>query len=203
MPQINQDSLMAVQPELTSGETVLWSGQPNPCIIFHKDDLYLIPFSLMWGGFAIFWEAGVSGYWVSGPNSGKQWAFGMLWGIPFVLVGQYIIWGRFLYAAWKKKRTHYAVTERRVIVVQNGWRRQMTSAYVDTLPTIIKEGGSNGIGTLRFAQAESMWSGRRGWGAWDGLSIGSIPTFLDIDDVDSVYRLVSDLRERTRATKLS
>ena len=79
----------------------------------------------------------------------------------------------------------------------------MASAYVDTLPTLIKEGGSNGIGALRFAQAESMWSGRRGWGAWDGVSIGSIPTFLDIDDVDSVYLLVSDLRERTRATKLS
>ena len=203
MPQINQDSLMAVQPELTSGESVLWAGQPNPRTIFHRDDLYLIPFSLLWGGFAIFWEAGISGYWGSGPNAGKQWAFGMLWGIPFVLAGQYIIWGRFLYAAWKKKRTHYAVTERRVIVVQNGWRRQMASAYVDTLPTLIKEGGSNGTGTLRFAQAESMWSGRRGWGAWDGLSIGSVPTFLDVDDVDSVYRLVSDLRERTRATKLS
>jgi hypothetical protein len=127
----------------------------------------------------------------------------MLWGIPFVLVGQYLIWGRFFHTGWKKKRTHCAVTERRVIVVQNGWKRQMASAYVDTLPTLVKEGGSNGIGTLRFAQAESMWSGRRGWGAWDGASIGSIPTFLDIDDVDSVYRLVSDLRERTRATKLS
>jgi hypothetical protein len=211
MPQINQDSLVAVQPELTSGESILWAGQPNPRVILHKDDLVLIPFSLLWGGFAIFWEAGVSGYWGSGPNAGKQWAFGMLWGVPFVLVGQYIIWGRFLYAAWKKKRTHYAVSERRVIVVQNGWKRQMASAYIDALPTLVKEGGSSGIGTLRFALVEPIWSGQlrgeswyRSWhGPWHGLSIGSVPTFLDIDDVDSVYRLVSDLRERTRATKLS
>ncbi len=74
MPQINQDSLMAVQPELTSGESVLWAGQPNPRVIFHRDDLYLIPFSVLWGGFAIFWAAGVSGYWGSGrmlENNGR------------------------------------------------------------------------------------------------------------------------------------
>jgi hypothetical protein len=125
----------------------------------------------------------------------------MIWGIPFVVIGQYMIWGRFLYGAWKKKRTHYAVTNRRVIVVQDGWKRQMASNYIDTLPTLIKEGGSIGIGTLRFAQSESMWSGRRGWEAWDGMAVGTVPTFIDIEDVDSVYRLVSDLREKVRLAK--
>ena len=77
----------------------------------------------------------------------------------------------------------------------------MASAYIDTLPTLIKEGNSSGIGTLRFAQQESMWSGRRGWGAWDGMLVGNVPTFRDIEDMDSVYRLVSDLREKTRTAK--
>ena len=87
MPPINQDSLMAVQPELTSGESVLWAGQPNPRIIFHKDDLYLIPFSLLWGGFAIFWEAGASGYWGSGPNSGKTVGIWNAMGYPIRFSG--------------------------------------------------------------------------------------------------------------------
>ena len=91
----------------------------------------------------------------------------MIFGASFVLVGQYLIWGRFIYAAWKKKRTHYAVTDRRVIVVQDGWNRQMVSAYIDALPTLIKEGGSDELGTLRFAQAEPLWSRGQGWGAWD------------------------------------
>jgi hypothetical protein len=39
--------------------------------------------------------------------------------------------------------------------------------------------------------------------AMEGVSIGSVPTFGDIDDVDSVYRLVSDLREKARTTKQS
>lgn len=201
MPQINPESMEAIQPELISGESVLWAGQPNARVIFHREDVALIPFSLLWGGFAIFWEAGVSGFWGSGQHPGNSWLIGIIFGVPFVLIGQYLIWGRFIYAAWKKRRTHYAVTERRVIVVQNGWRRQMASAFIDALPTITKEGGDNGLGTLRFAQAEPMWSGRQGWGIWDAMRVGSFPTFVDIDDVQSVYRLVSDLREKTRAAK--
>lgn len=195
MSVISQYASAAIQPELVTGESILWTGQPDTSIVFHKDDLYLIPFSLLWGGFAIFWEGAVA-FW--GKNT---WTFGAIWGIPFVLVGQYLIWGRFLYAGWKKKRTFYAVTNRRVIVVQNGWRRRMASSYLDSLPTLIKEHSSRGRGTLRFAPQESMWSGRRGWGAWDGMSLDDVPTFRDIRDVDAVYRLVSDLREKTRATK--
>src|SRR2546425_847012 len=129
MLAISPDSVAAIQPELISGEGILWAGRPNTSTVFHKEDLFLIPFSLLWGGFAIFWEAGVSGYWGNSTRSGP-WVFGMFWGIPFVLIGQYLIWGRFFYAAWKRKRTYYAVTNRRVIVVQNGWKRQMASAYL-------------------------------------------------------------------------
>jgi hypothetical protein len=68
---------------------------------------------------------------------------------------------------------------------QDGWNWQMASAYIDTLPTLIKEGNSSGIGTLRFAQQESTWSGRRGWGPWDVMAVGNVPTFRDIEDMDS------------------
>ena len=204
MPQIDQASFEAVQPELTSSESILWAAQPNTSVIFHREDLYLIPFSLLWGGFAIFWEAGVAGYWGTAARHSEPSAFMMLWGIPFVLIGQYLIWARFIVAAWKKRKTFYALTNRRAIVVQNGWSRRTASAYLDTLPTLIKEGSSNGIGTLRFTPAESMWSGRRSsWGAWDGMSIDDVPVFRDIEDLDSIYQLVSEQREKLRPTKNS
>src|SRR5260370_29685437 len=84
MKQIGQSSVVAVEPELTSGESVMWAGQPKTSVIFHKEDAFLIPFSLLWGGFAIFWEASVSGMW-GAPTNGR-WSFGILWGIPFVLI---------------------------------------------------------------------------------------------------------------------
>ena len=125
MPQ-NPASILAVQPELVSGESVLWAGQPNGSIVFHREDFFLIPFSLLWGGFAIFWELGVTG--LSGFSRGHGVpVFFELWGLPFVVIGQYFIWGRFFYAAWLKKQTHYAVTNRRVLVVQNGVQRRVSS----------------------------------------------------------------------------
>jgi hypothetical protein len=198
VPQTNQSSVVAIQPDLTSGESVVWAGQPSTSVIFHKEDALLIPFSFLWGGFAIFWEASVAGIW---RNSAKgQWTLGILWGIPFVLIGQYLIWGRFVYAAWLKRRTHYAVTNRRVLVVQDGWRRQTASAYIDSLPSVVKESGSNGIGILRFGPQITL-SSNRGWGPWNSLSVSGVPTFVDIEDVDSVYRLVSDLQDKARTTK--
>lgn len=75
MSVISQYASAAIQPELVTGESILWTGQPDTSIVFHKDDLYLIPFSLLWGGFAIFWEGAVA-FW--GKNT---WTFGAIWGI--------------------------------------------------------------------------------------------------------------------------
>src|ERR1041385_6344562 len=109
-------------PELQPQESVEWSGQPNPSVIFHPEDWGMIPFSLLWGGFAIFWLLGASGLWtwVSNKTAGDKafgW-FGVIWGTPFVLFGQYMIWGRFVYKCWEKRRTYYALTNRRALIVQ-------------------------------------------------------------------------------------
>ena len=41
----------------------------------------------------------------------------VLWGVPFVVIGQYMVWGRFLYDAWLKPRTYYGITNRRVLIL--------------------------------------------------------------------------------------
>jgi hypothetical protein len=62
---------------LVGGEKILWVGRPDPAKIFSKSDRFAIPFSLMWGGFALFWETTVI---LSGGG------FFILWGIPFVAI---------------------------------------------------------------------------------------------------------------------
>ncbi len=192
---IDSEVSSKIQPELMTGESLLWTGRPNPTVVFHSDDWYLVPFSLLWGGFAIFWEAGVLGYWGTGAKHGTPSSFMALWGIPFIVMGQYFIWGRFFYDGWLKRRTYYAVTNRRVLVMQEGWRQRTSWIYVNSIPSIEREGST--AGTLWFGPKYPVIGGR-GQKKRDmsRFSIGSVPVFADIDDLDSVYRMVLDLREK-------
>jgi hypothetical protein len=195
MGPVETEIAVKLQSELLSGESVLWAGRPNPDVIFHSDDWYMIPFSLLWGGFAIFWEAGVLGYW--GHNSkGAPSMFMVIWGIPFVVIGQYFIWGRFFYDAWIKRRTYYAITNRRVLILQEGWKRKTSSTYLDSIPTIEREGSATG--TLWFGAKYPMVAGRgQKTRNLSRFHVGDVPVFADIDDVDSVYRLALDQRQES------
>jgi hypothetical protein len=194
---IDPEASVKLQSELVSGESLLWAGKPNPGKIFHSDDWYTIPFSLLWGGFAIFWESGVLGLWGHGSKHPAPFFF-VLWGVPFVLIGQYMIWGRFIYDGWLKRRTYYGITNRRLVVVQESSRRKTCSMYIDAIPSVERDGGS--IGTLWFGAKFQVSAG--GGQRTRNLSrfyVGNVPVFADIDDSEYVYRLILDLSEKARS----
>ncbi len=192
---INPEATLKLQSELASGESILWAGRPSFNVIFHSDDWIMVPFSLLWGGFSIFWEASVLGFSGLGSRGGSYPAFFVIWGIPFVVVGQYMIWGRFLYDAWLKRRTYYGITNRRILVLQEGWSRKTSSIYVDAIPTIAREGSRTG--TIWFGQQFPVIAGRgQKTRSMSRFSVGDVPVFADIDDVDSVYQLVMDMKNK-------
>lgn len=187
-----------VQSQLLSGETIHWAAMPNPNKIFHSDDLATIPFSLLWGGFAIFWEAGVLGYWGNNTRSHSAPFFFVLWGIPFVVIGQYMIWGRFVYDAWLKRHTYYAVTNLRVLLVQETWKRTTQLIFLEAIPDITREGEDTGTMWLgeKLPLFGSRGSAKRSMSRFEISQ--RVPVLADIDNVDSVYRLILELREKAR-----
>ncbi len=197
MPAIDPRAAMKLQPEMMSGESVYWAGMPNPKVIFHSDDWLMVPFSLAWGGFAIFWETGALGYWGNGHRNGSPSWFMAIRGIPFIVIGQYMIWGRFLYDAWLKRRTYYALTNRRVLILQEGRKRKTNSMYLEAIPKIEREGTT--IGTLWFGTKYPVIAGRgQRTRSMSRFEVKDVPVFSDIEDVDGVERLVQELREKVR-----
>jgi hypothetical protein len=199
---IDPRAAQKVQPELMSGESIYWAGIPNPRVIFHSDDWTAIPFSLLWTGFFVFWEAEALGVWGKTSRPGENNTFMVLWGIPFLVMGNYMVWGRFLTDAWLKRRTYYAVTNRRLLVLQEGWKRKSSSTFIGGSPQIEREGTLTG--TLWFGPKYPVVAAkRRKTRDMSRFSVGDVPVFADIDDVDAVYRLIMDLREKEVAASIA
>ncbi len=181
-----------LQPELQPDEHVLWAGRPNAHRLFTGADVFLIPFSLLWGGFAIFWETLAL---TSIAPAGGPAIFFPLFGLPFVAIGLYIIFGRFLVKRYVKQRTVYAVTDRRIIAINTGFRRTVRSLSIKRLPGLEVSTGSGRAGSVTFGQ----WHGLAGIYANTGMdwltwSMGQRPmAFYDLDDARSVYELVDRL----------
>ena len=200
------EAQLELQPELMSEESLLWAGQPSRKVIFHRSDWFMIPFSLLWGGFAIFWEYGVSGHFDNAhpSHNNSVISFMTLWGIPFILAGQYFIWGRFLYVAWRKARTFYGVTNKRVLVLGTGASRKFSAGYLDSLTSVSLTTKRDGMGTIEFApepESLSMWnfygSQRRGGFTMD-INLSRL-AFFDIGDAKSIYQMIQTQRERLRS----
>jgi hypothetical protein len=168
-----------VETSLLPGERVLWEGRPSRHRLFRSTDALLVPISLMWCGFALFWETGVL-------VSGAPILFAV-WGVPFVLFGFYIVAGRFVVRAVSSRRTRYVITNARVLV-HGGWSgNRLTTAYLRSLPPPVVSEQPDGSGSLAFGTfpgfAEAFVVGRRqGWRAWANEP-SATPVLRDVPDV--------------------
>jgi hypothetical protein len=170
-----------VRTELGGNERLLWSGRPRKGIVFRAVDLFLVPFSLLWGGFAIFWEFSVL--------ASDAPPFFVAWGIPFVLAGLYLIFGRFLMDARQRERTCYGVTNERVIIVSGLFRRSVKSLNLRTLSGITMDQRADGSGTITFGPAPP-WSWWYSGIWWPGIGQQAPPRFELIQDVKVAYEIV-------------
>jgi hypothetical protein len=168
---------------LLDGETIVWSGRPGQGVRLTSRDGLLIPFSLMWGGFAVFWELSVM--------QGSAPVFFRLFGAAFVLIGLYFIAGRFVVDAWIRSKTNYAVTTRRILIARSEPFSSFISLSLNRLPDVELQEDATGRGTLRFGPATPFWGygGRGGFAVWTP-ALDPTPQFIAIDDAQSVFNQI-------------
>jgi hypothetical protein len=179
----------ALDKELLNGEKVLWKGSPNPKKIFTKADFLLIPLSIMWGGFAVFWEYSILS--IRAPF------FFKLWGIPFVLIGLYFIFGRFFWKAYRKSKTLYVVTNKRVFIIYKKINSySISTEYLDRLTSIDKDQNQRGEGTIIIGNRTNIYALFENSGMEFMIrSKGSGFSFYDIDNADEVFKIINSARE--------
>jgi hypothetical protein len=167
---------ISFQHVLSVGEYVLWIGRPQQGLMLRAHDLFMIPFSLLWGGFAVVWTLGATA---------AGGCFG-LFGLPFVAAGCYFIFGRFIVDAYQRANTHYGLTTDRIIIFSEVYGQQIKSLGLETLTEITLNLKSDGTGTIIFGPEHPMNRTYRGF-YWPGTQQTLSPTFEGVPYARDVY----------------
>ena len=144
-----QSAVAKIELELAPGERILWAGQPKPGVRFTSADFFLIPFSIAWLGFSIFWM--VMAIRIPDPvNAPALNVIFPLFGIPFILVGLYLTVGRFWFDARKRSRTYYSITNRRILALLPSRKSELRSLDLKNLDEFTVTEARDGSGMILF-----------------------------------------------------
>ncbi|WP_108485181.1 aspartate carbamoyltransferase catalytic subunit [Oceaniglobus ichthyenteri] len=97
---------------LDPGETILWQGAPDPQVRL-TGGLGQSLFGLFFAGFALFWIAAAA---FIGNDTGFVGMVFPLFGVPFLLIGLYMVFGRFIWDAYVRRGTFYTLTNKRAYI---------------------------------------------------------------------------------------
>ena len=172
----NQPPEQVISELLGPDERLLWAGEPRQGILLRTTDAVAIPFSVLWTGFMVFWIEGAS------RSTDRFFA---IWGIPFLLIGLYMLVGRFFVDSWQRARTRYGVTSQRILIVSGHGRRSVKSLNLRTLSDVSLCERSDGRGTITFGPAAALWP-YRGI-QMPGMGPSMQPTFDQIPNARSVF----------------
>ena len=137
-----------VKRELERGEHIQWSGQPKPSFL-NAESLGSFLFGIPWTAFAVFWVA-MAYVGVSETDDVGVFNLFPLFGVPFILIGLGMLSSP-LRIYLKLRKTVYALTNQRLILIEPSWRanviRNYSFAELQAI-TIYREERADGSGHL-------------------------------------------------------
>lgn len=137
------------QSLLQPDEVVLWHGQPGPGKLPIRARIPML-FALSWLGISLLWEVLVI------VLAGFPMA---LFGIPFVLIGLFVLFGAIKHIGQLKGRIAYAITDQRLLVQEGNRIRTFTP---EMLPPMQIRMNRDGTGSIFFSEVHySVRHGRQ------------------------------------------
>lgn len=104
-----------IQACLTTGEKILWSGQPRPSVFILRG-LPNLAYGVTWSVLGAFWYHGAGGVGEYSAFSG-WWRIVPILSVPFIFAG-FSFWLYPLRLGPKARHTWYLVTNRRVFIAE-------------------------------------------------------------------------------------
>ncbi len=176
---------------LDNNEEILWSGRPRSGLRLGPQEFFIIPFSIFWTGFALFWE-------FMAITMGAPFFFA-LFGLPFVLIGFYLLFGRFFVEKKMREKTFYALTSKRLISISGLRNRNVQSTNLENLPDMNMIVNKDGSGSLTFGNSfpGSSYHHARPAGMTYQQRFRQGTFSIDmIENVEEVYRIISDAKNK-------
>lgn len=169
---------------LDKGEKILWQGAPSGGLKLRASDIFQSLFGMFFLGFSIFWVVTATTMTGKSNAPGPVMLF-PLFGLPFVAVGAYLVFGRFFWKAYKRSKTRYALTDKRAIIATSVFGRKLESYPIGSGTRLDFEPGDPA--TIWFAEEERRGSKGRRYTVKHG--------FEYIPDGDEVYRLMRQVQQ--------
>jgi hypothetical protein len=176
--------------QLTSGERVIWQGSPGRGLRFQAQDWFAVPFAALWLGLIL-------SFFVRAPKQTTPDGAPFDFILPFfILIGVYMLVGRFVIDMIVRSRTEYALTNRRAIIESGIFSKSTRSVNLAAAPEIRLRERGGGRGTIEFGGGSPFAMMPR---SWPGTSQYMPPAFEMIDGAASVYRLILDAQRQSQA----
>ncbi|HKP33561.1 MAG TPA: PH domain-containing protein, partial [Sphingomicrobium sp.] len=116
----------------------------------------------------------------------------------FLIIGIYMLVGRYIVDMLVRGHTEYALTNQRAIIESGLFRRSTRSVNLAAAPEMSFNEGRNGRGTIEFGPTSPFSAVGRNWAG--GSRVVS-PAFENIDNADSVYAQVLSAQREAQSAR--
>lgn len=159
---------------LNAGEVIQWSGKPkrNPKFL----QLPLTAFGLIFLSFSVFWTIMAS----------KMAGLMALFGIPFIIVGTFLVFGKKLRSKTVNPQIYYAVTDERILILNHGAQDHLVQVNINRLTNVVLTPSIDNTSSITFYTRNEM-------GFYN-----SRPYFYYIEKGDYVVNLINNLRNKQK-----
>ena len=189
--------------QLHPGESILWMGQPQSGLLWRRSDWLLLPLSIILCGLACWLEGWiiillVEAAPILNDSLGLFLFLGLLFFamlcLPLVLVGLFLMIGRFFFDRMRRSRTLYAVTNQRVLIATFILKQRVKTVPLDKKVNLRLEINKSDRGSIYLSVDAFLWwilMGPPWWlPFWPDVEVYQPPFLERIEKPAEVYEIL-------------